>query len=130
MSKTHRASVCLLLVANVMPAFALTYDDAAFNLPVFEKANSQAQFCERFGTGYLAKLKAWENVTMPIRAKTIQTIRLKAKAEGLSDSDQDKVVSGALEMVKSKVATELPNDTSACKNFDMYLAHYHSILKE
>ena len=79
-----------------MPAWSMSYDDAAFNLTLIEGARRDADFCDATNPSYSGLWLAWSRDVAGIRAASLRRLRDEAQARGLSASDQERFIDLAL----------------------------------
>lgn len=119
----------LLLCVSSHAAFAMSFKDAAENLLYFEHAKQSAEHCEKQGTSVRPAFADWQRETMPVYRQSLDAIRAEGAKKGLSKSEQEDVLTAALEDQKQPAREHIARKGVTCKQFGAVLTMYSTLLK-
>jgi hypothetical protein len=119
----------ILLCCMAASASAMTFKEASENLLYFEHASQATAHCEQKGFIVRSQYDGWHRKNVTLYAESIAKIRTESEQRGLTQQEQDQVVTQAFQLNQRMAKDHISKKSIPCGHFPRVLSMYSELLR-
>lgn len=120
-----------LLALTVPAAFAISLDDAAANLLMFEHAALSADYCEKRGYPSRSMYSPWQQKYAHVQRESAKRILSEGERRGLAKtSDQEVMLSEVTAHLNKTASDSIAKKGIPCSKYRAFMDGFHELLKK